>query len=361
MGPDHGSEPLPPLYARWVAELLGGAIPREAAATCDECAMCVSGAEAPGPGGIYFDRVVKCCTYLPELHNFLVGRILSDPDPAAQPGRSTVAKRIAAGIGVTPLGLAQSPVFSLLYRNSEDAFGQSRTLCCPHYLEEGGRCGIWRNRDSTCSTWFCKHVRGKIGWTFWRDSLHQLLLVVEEDLARWCVLELHPSDDTLRQVVASTAEAVTGESLDNRVNQETYACVWGEWRGREGEFFLRCAELVNPLSWAEVLAISGPKVRAYAQLTERAYGRLISDDVPPALLVGSIQLVQIQQGTTRVNTYSDYDPLDVPSIVMELLHYFDGRPTEDAIAAIAQERGFRLEPALVRKMVDFGLLVQPKQ
>jgi hypothetical protein len=42
---------------------------------------------------------------------------------------------------------------------------------------------------------------------------------------------------------------------------------------------------------------------------------------------------------------------------MELLPYFDGRPVADALAAIADERGVSLDAALVRKMVDFELLV----
>jgi hypothetical protein len=45
---------------------------------------------------------------------------------------------------------------------------------------------------------------------------------------------------------------------------------------------------------------------------------------------------------------------------MELLPYFDGCPTEDVLAAIADERGIRLEPDLVRKLVDFMLLVPAK-
>jgi hypothetical protein len=45
---------------------------------------------------------------------------------------------------------------------------------------------------------------------------------------------------------------------------------------------------------------------------------------------------------------------------MELLQYFDGRPVVDALAAIADERGVRLDSALIRKMVDFKLLVPPE-
>jgi hypothetical protein len=363
MAADMGrQESLPPLHAQWVTELLGGPIPCETQATCEHCAMWPRAGEAPAAASIHFDPVGKCCTYLPNIRNFLVGRILSDTTAAARSGRTTVEKRIAGRLGVTPLGLRQTPVYSLLYDNSERFFGRNRALRCPHYLEAEGRCGIWRHRNSTCATWFCKHVRGKVGHEFWRDSLHPLLLAVEEDLARWCVLELAPTDEVLRALVGTAEwtsgnEPVTGDSLDNRIDEETYARVWGDWPGRERDFFARCAELVTPLAWADIMAIAGPRVRAYAELTRQAYRRLLADDVPPALDVGPIQLVHVREGVARVNSYDSYDPLDVPRAVLELLLYFDGRPTEDALAAIEEERGLRVEPDLLRKMVDFGLLV----
>ena len=85
------SEPLPPLYANWLAELLGGPVPRESRATCDHCAMCSAegpAAAAVGSHSYYFDPNVKYCSFVPDLPNFLVGRILSDDDPAALPGRA---------------------------------------------------------------------------------------------------------------------------------------------------------------------------------------------------------------------------------------------------------------------------------
>jgi hypothetical protein len=359
-----GGEPLPPLYANWMAELLGGVIPRESRASCDNCAMCaVSGAgRESAPRGYFFDPVVKCCTYSPDLPNFLVGGILSDVDPAAQFGRGTVEKRIADAIGVTPLGLMKSPVYALLYRNSSEAFGRTRTFRCSHYIEDGGRCGIWRHRNSVCTTWFCKHLRGQVGYTFWR-SLLSALGHVEGELAHWCVLELQLGDDALRHLMANGWDSradVTGDALDNKVDPETYAQIWGAWRGREQEFFRRCAGLVSPLSFTDVLAICGPEARAHARLTQESYRALTSEDLPPVLEVGSMQLAQMTRTSTRVSTYSGYDPLDVPHRVMELLPYFDGRPTEDVLAAIADERGVRLEPDLVRKLVDFMLLVPAK-
>jgi hypothetical protein len=362
MAPIASSEPLPPLYQKWVFELLGGAIPRESRATCDNCAMCSEKEHEAGTQSYFFDPTTKCCTFVPHLHNFLVGRILSDTDPVAQFGRATVEKRIKQGLGVSPLGLAQPPVFSLLYRESTDSFGKSRTMSCPHYVEDGGRCGIWQNRNSTCVTWFCKHVKGHVGYNFWRNSLHRLLKIVEFDLSRWCLLELQVSNKTLRNLVETEGwsdgqGAVTADALDNKVDRKEYAEIWGEWLGREHDFFRRCADLVNPLSWAEALAIAAPEARIYARLTQEAYCQLMSQEIPSSLKVGPFQLVQIENSVSRVNSYNQYDPLDVPQAMMELLPYFDGQSTERALAAIAKERNITLDAELVRKVVDFKVLV----
>jgi hypothetical protein len=367
ISPDTQGEPLPPLYAGWLAELLGGPIPRESRATCDNCVMAAPpGADPNDPRTYYFDPVVKCCTYIPDVPNFLVGRVLSDDDPAAQSGRVTVEKRIRDKVAVTPLGLGQPAVFSTLYNNTSNAFGRSHNLRCPHFIEEGGRCGIWRSRNSVCTTWFCKHVRGDVAQTLWRGSILPLLGALERDLSRWCVLELQIGDEALRHLTAGANwraedDTLTGESIDNRVDERKYGQLWGPWRGRESEFFKQSARLVEGLSWNEVLAIGGPKARANAQLTKQAYGRLASDDIPAALIPGKMQLVQIQHETSRVNTYNEYDPLDVPSVVMAMLHCFDGRPTEEAVASIAARTGIQLDPSLLRKMVDFALLVEPER
>src|SRR5262249_13685983 len=152
-----GTEALPPLYAKWMGEALEGPIPQETEATCDDCVMLAKGCEAPRGSGFFFDPQTKCCTYIPELPNFLVARILEDRSPEAARGRATLEKRIAEGVAVTPLGVGRSPTFRMIYQHTAElsGFGRNRALRCPHYLEdEGGKCGIWRHRKSTCATWF---------------------------------------------------------------------------------------------------------------------------------------------------------------------------------------------------------------
>src|SRR5689334_23221482 len=89
-----GSPVLPPLFDRWIRELLPGPIPVETKATCSSCAMLPPEGEARSRGEQFYAADTKCCTYPPELANFLVGRVLSDDGDDAAPGRRTVEERI---------------------------------------------------------------------------------------------------------------------------------------------------------------------------------------------------------------------------------------------------------------------------
>jgi len=311
----------------------------------------------------YFDPAVKCCSYVPSLPNFLAGRILSDDSPEAAFGLQTVRERIAAKVGISPLGMSPSPVYSALYQLAEDGFGKNRNMRCPHYVADGGRCGIWRNRESTCWTWFCKHVRGRVARTFWIESLLPLLKTVERELSQWCLLELGWSGAVLKETVDSSAwrgeaEEMTPEAIDGKVPDAVYRRLWGDWVGREAEFYMECARLVDPLSWDEVVSITGPDVRARAKLTVDAYRALCSDRIPATLRPGSLRIIKLDVATTRVATYSTYDPVDIPNVVVDVIRSFDGRPTSDVQEGIQREYGVTIEDSLIRKLYDFDLLVE---
>lgn len=353
---------LPPLYAAWLDELLAGPIPHETDATCDDCAMCSDAGAAAQGGETFFNPQTKCCAYVPELPNYLVGCILADADPVSATGRATVLARLVAGAGVTPLGLAQPPIFVTLYgRSSATLFGQSRMLRCPHYLaDEGGRCGVWKYRNSICATWYCKYVRGATGQNFWQ-TLNQLLSAVEQALARWCVHELDLGDAALKLLFPPGGEAASAlvdpHALDGTPEPQRQRALWGNWAGRETDYYQTCARLVEALTWADVFARSGPAVHIYARLTGAAYQQLMSAELPVALKVGSFNSIRLDADAQVVSSYNRYDPIELPKSLLEVLHYFDGRPTAQACAAISAERGIALEHALVRKLVDFKILV----
>jgi hypothetical protein len=61
----------------------------------------------------------------------------------------------------------------------------------------------------------------------------------------------------------------------------------------------------------------------------------------------------------RVVTYSAYDPLEMPKALADVLPRFDGRPPNRVLREIAAEAGLKINEAVLRKLVDFGVLHEP--
>ena len=348
---------LPPLYAAWVNDILGAPIPAETNATCESCAMIVPEDASGDPG---YNPATKCCTFLPELWNFLVGGVLLDEHADAARGRTTVEARIDGGVTVTPLGLGRSAAYQLVYDASPLSFGHSRTMRCPHYLdEEGGLCGVWRHRESTCATWFCKYVRGAVGNEFWMQ-LHQLLRTAEQSVSSWCLLELGVDHRVLARLFRPyrqrRAVPLTGQDVDAEPSAADLRAVWGTWYGREREFYRECARLVATLTWPDVVRMSGTELTIYTRLTQAAHARLVSDAIPAQPMTALVQITPRGLSRARLATYSGIDALEVPSVVAAILPYFDGKPTAQSLAEIQRDVGVSVAPSLVRKLTDFGVL-----
>jgi hypothetical protein len=285
------------------------------------------------------------------LPNFLVGRILSDPDPSLTSGREELERRIATRVAITPVWAGPGGVFSLLYRNLPGAFGHTPQLRC-HFLGSSGACGIWKHHPGACATWFCKHVRGQTSYQFWRLGT-RLFQELEQELALWCVAELKVG---ISEVLDDSAFAPHVSELGAEIDHQRYRFLWGDWAGRESEFYCRCASLVSDLGWDQVQNICGPRVRILADLLRDAYVHLMSDALPERLRLRDLHILGIEDGKYRVVAYSPFDPLSMPEALMRVLHNFDGRPLVEVLSTILSEHDLHIDPSLVRRMLDFGIL-----
>ena len=325
--------------------------------------MCAPAGQTQRPE--HFSPRVKCCSFHPDLPNFLVGQILLEKDSSSVRARSVIEQRIRDGHAVTPLGIHQPARYSLLYDNAPGSFGRSMSMRCPYFIdEEGGRCGIWKYRNAVCATYFCKHERGATGYNFW-NVLKQMLSSAEIDLAVWCAFELKLASRSLEKLVAyggSRDRTRLNESdLDERADPAERSVNWGNWAGREEEFFRKCAELVAPLKWREVVSLCGPKTRVLANLAQEAHVRLKSTELPQGLIPAGFHLFGVRQDRAMISTYSSNDPIEVPVTLIQLLRYFDGRPTGEVLTDIETSENVIIHEPLVRKLNDFRVLVERPQ
>jgi hypothetical protein len=341
---------LPTLYAPWLRTIVDGPIPAETQATCDHCAMLPSGGSSSD--ALYFHPDTKCCAFQPNLPNFLAGRILSEADPSMIAGRTAVETRVARRVAIKPSGVTAGAVFSLLYGATPQVFGRAPALRC-HYLTSEGNCGVWKHRPGVCATWFCKYVRGGTGSAFWKLA-DKLLREVERDLAHWCMAQFKIGLGEVAEVTQEPSPHVS--ELEGEIDWTHYRRLWGNWVGREIEFYLASARLVEGLSWRQVQVKCGPRVGILAELVRDAYNHLTSAAIPERLRMNEVRLKGFKDGNYLVVGYSPFDPLLMPERLAQVLHYFDGRATEEALQAIRVEQSVQLDSRLVRRLVDFGIL-----
>lgn len=336
---------LPPLYDRWMRELLAGPIATEQRASCDDCAMLPGKGETPS-----FDPRMKCCTFYPELPNYTVGALIQDPTAY---GQVELQKRFQHAVGLTPLGLARPQVYGVLMQKSmhHDAFGRAISLKCP-FQDEQLRCGVWAYREPTCFFYHCKFDRGVKGALLWQ-ALRTLFTAIEKQLALWCVVELDPGDPALE---ALEKPSTFGQhALDGTVDKAPLKTMWGTWLGREAEFYVECWSRVSALSWADVLAICGPETRMHARRVAAAYANHESTALPDALRLNAYQATTAGK-KMRLRTFSTTDSIDLAPDLVAALAEFDGRPTADVVAQLAA-RGIALDEAELLRLVNFDVLV----
>jgi len=352
---------LPSLYATWVEAWLGSSIPVETEATCHECALLAE--SSPLPTQDVTRRIhprTKCCAYYPSLTNFQVGRILNETDPTAAPAQNVIAARVQNRFMAMPLVLDVPPAYHLLYAKSP-YMGSAFKLQCPYYVEEllGGACGIWQHRNAICMTWFCKHSRGQVGSTFWR-ALESLLNHLERTQSLWCLTQLDMSDASLAQILPNyrrDESKFTPQELDEVVDEQAHRALWGNWAGREAEFYRECGRLVSTLSAQRALEIGGAEAALRLRVVRQAFNTLLSLELPRAVRPGNFNIQPLGNDQVQIVSYSANAPLLLPAVVLNLLPYFQGRTVEEAIQVIDEQEQIEMEPALVRRLVDFEILV----
>ena len=348
---------MPVLYAPWLEAVVGGPLPGEGAATCHACAMLPPAGTAANADRAYFHPATKCCTYVPGLPNFLVGRILADGSAAGAAGRASLVTRMRDRASVSPLGVEPPAPYVLQYeRGGAEVFGRAPGLRCPHYLADSGGCGIWPHRMSVCATWFCKHDRGRVGLDFW-TATRDLLAAVERALAVHCVQTLAPSPEAARVTVTRRRRQRTVLSPADLGGPlaASHERLWGRYAGREAAFFADCARLVETMTWADVQRLGGAEVALAADVVVDAYREVMADEPPVAPSQGTITVLEMDGTSATCSGYSGTDPLRLPLPLLQVMRVFDGRPLTRALAS-ARAAGVEADGAVVRRLVDFGLL-----
>jgi Fe-S-cluster containining protein len=206
--------------------------PEERFANCAKCPMVVSDG---------FNPVYKCCTHIPRVPNFLLGLALLDPNSAA-----LIENMIANGFA-TPEGTVVTPgqARAALAQNAAGNFGKKLDARCDFLDVKTGRCGIYLYRNSVCSTFFCKSDLDSAGVEFW-ERVQGMAGQVETALSQWAMeeagVDVVPYFKRFDQLSQGMIE---GKTDSWNWSEHDRSILWGEWYGKEKEFYIKCAEMIR--------------------------------------------------------------------------------------------------------------------
>jgi len=312
-----------------------------------------------------FDGRTKCCTYVPDVHNFNAGRILADDGPVGAEARRALRARIAERVGVTPLAVAMPPIYRTLYENAPVAFGRAPAMRCPYYVEVGGLCGIWQHRDATCSTFFCKADKGALGKVYWK-LVASLIGLVESTIRVWVLGEAGLDEDARVDMWGRNEAERRGprpqldeHTMTGTVNLARYRKDWGNFFGREEELYRRCAEIVNALGSDDVIRLGGAPLGAAIHAAKHVLQKIAVVEIPERLTSGSLVNLQLRRGgELRVRHPAiPFDWLDVPEAAAGHVYRLHGGPVREVLADLQRE-GVPIDEELVQKLVAWQVLVE---
>jgi len=351
---------LNPIYGQLFPEIFDRPEVVETRATCDTCAMCDHGQTAPVEME-YFHPDAKCCTWHPNLPNYLVGAILADTSEDLAEGRKRIREKIAARIGVTPQYVAAPRKYSVLYSatRGQGFFGRTMSMMCPYFdKENGGRCTVWKYRESVCSTYFCKYTAGKPGWEFW-DTIKSYLFHVERTLAQFAATVVDP---TVKEPDVEPGR-MTREDLEDRAPKvDDYFACWGGWAGREEEFYILCYQKVLALPKTDFVRFvdDAPEGRGMLARMEAKYDQIMKPDLPQHLIRPKNLKKRVAGDSVVVTSYNPYDSLSIEKDLFDTLGMLRADETlEENLKRLDEKHDIQLAPELVRYLFVHGVLTAP--
>lgn len=261
---------LPELYGALLPSGLLNLDPAETKATCDSCAMAPG--RAPRSVKHTYREDLKCCTFHPFLPNYMVGAILEREFESEAFARDEIRRKIAAREYALPIGIAAPVRYQLEFQKRRPGqFGNREDWLCPYFDRQQNRCGVWRQRGSVCTSFYCQSDRGSRGLKFWSD-LENYISYVEMALLQE-VLALHAFSP--RQVSDQLAylNRRQGTQLEKRswiLPERKARQLWNGFFDEQEEFYKKSYRQVQALDKVAFRELLGELGQQLATQTEKS-------------------------------------------------------------------------------------------
>lgn len=252
--------------------------------------------------------------------------VLTDDIEQFKLGRVRIKGQIKARMGVTPYGIISSVSYSIKQKeaDNQEFWSRHRKLnkspLCPYYYK--GDCTVWKYRENLHVTYFCSSIGVIAGKTFW-NKLNKYLKIAETTLAQYAMLELGWPPAKIKIQAATTADFnLEGES--GIINEANYAILWGEWTGREEDFYKKCFAIIKNIdtnAFKRITRLSREIQEAAIRDTQKSFEK---NTLPDYLIFNhNVVTENIKENYSRL--VLGEVSAEVPTVILPFIRSFDGK------------------------------------
>ncbi len=228
---------LPALYSKILPDQILNLNIQETKATCDACIKVPQ-----------YKPDLKCCTFHPFLPNYLIGQILLDQKSAPPTFvTETLQHKISHRQYALPLGIVAPVSYQVEFNELKSKqFGKREDWLCPYYDREQNRCGVWRNRGSVCTTFYCHSSLGTKGKKFWKTTL-DYLSYVEMVLSEEALVHLDFSPRQVSDLLGyiNRYKGTPAELKTDSLSLRTAKKLWNGYFDDQPGFYIKSLEVVK--------------------------------------------------------------------------------------------------------------------
>ena len=247
----------------------------------------------------------KCCTFHPRVGNFMLG-LASETEK----GMESFNDLLKLGM-LTPEGMNQTPQqwYDYLEDTANERFGKSEKVLCPMLDRSNGYCKIHAFRNGVCSTFFCEKDYEDLSTEFW-GALSSLVGQIEMAITQWSMN--HIGFDVKAYMARYNNLAKDIASVSNKDNtgwsEDALKSLWGEWYGRELEFYRLCAEAVMEhidVLWEVAAETNIIEAEEFDRVMHKNVPKELSSEVEPEDLEEGEAAELIELWETLEDSYSE--------------------------------------------------------
>jgi hypothetical protein len=126
---------------------------------------------------------------------------------------------------------------------------------------------------------------------------------------------------------------------DQPPDQKAYRDLWGDWVGREEEFYKETFRLVSALTSKSFEKISGISQKILLEEVKMKQRSLLNPKIPKKLKRNpKLQVEKNGDDSYFLIGYSPLDPFEVSKRVYDLLDFFDGKRTNREACRIVRDQ-----------------------